>query len=200
MKRKYLFLLALPIVVLPLVIKPGTGTAPLPQAVSGPPVSILNDPNLPLQIERVKFALSDDGNTLSGPEIVIRNTGSERCLAFALELKKKLADGRIARSYYSEDYAQAGIGSDTGIAPNQVHTRVSPGYSKRAPGHPAVIGVEASVDYVEMSDGRTFGPDAAGRKLRFGAMRAAHRHERKRLDLLQREKGTEELLKELRKP
>jgi hypothetical protein len=110
MKPRYVFLAAIPLLLLPFL---GGRQIPSPDL----PVTVQNDPALPLQIESVIPEIRESGKALGGALVAVRNTGSTRCLAYAVRIKIKFSDGTTSNMYVAEDHAQSGITTETGIAP-----------------------------------------------------------------------------------
>ncbi|MBI1739243.1 MAG: hypothetical protein HYR58_08340 [Acidobacteria bacterium] len=163
-------------------------------------VRMKNEPNTPLQIESFIPEFQESGKRISGTLLAVRNTGKVPCVAFAVYIRLKFTDGKVSRITIAEDRAALGIkGETSGIAPGEHITNTGQG-GVTSPSGASIESAEAYIDYVEMEDGTVFGPDEGKFRTRFSMLRATRQHERKRLEKIYREKGFNELLKEIQRP
>jgi len=167
-------------------------------------VKLANNESYPLQIVLVSPQLSEDSTELMGATVTLRNTGNVPCVAFAASLVVTFSNSETRKMRWEEDrialgYAKPFFPGDP-ISPNQIYTANRRGTVRLAAHEPSpVVGVEATLDYVEMADGKRYGADPArvGETMRMA--RWAHVIERKRLLNIYDSDGLQALLDELKR-
>lgn len=163
-------------------------------------VELRNDPNHPLQIESALVDVQEGGRLIAGARVAVRNKGQVPCIAFAVSLIVKLDNGKSGRLTIAQDRATLGAEElREGIPPGQLLDAATRSRFP-IPSGTKLAGVETRLDYIEMAGGATFGRDPDNYKERFGVVRMARDHERKRLLKIYREKGLPALLEELGRP
>lgn len=161
----------------------------------GQSVEISNDPKYPLQIATVSPQIGP-GSSLNGVKIVFRNAVQAPIVALSASVLVRLSNSSTKRITLSEDHA--GSSRPTPLGPGQFYERTS--QSRIVPRQGVTItGVEARVDYIEMADGTTYGPDPDNVQQQFRTNRFVKRTEREKLLQLYQERGLNALLDELKR-
>ena len=178
------------------------GTARVSQTAHG--VKVVNNDSYPLQIVSVTPQLSEDATELTGMVVTLRNTGGAPCVAFAVSLVLTFGNSETREVRLQEDHVALGYAkpySPTDPIPgNQIYTVDRTGTLRVSAREPAtIVGVEARLDYVELADGKRYGPDPERVGETFRMTRWGHAAERKRLLSIYDSSGLQALLEELKR-
>ncbi len=163
-------------------------------------VQLRNDANFPLQILSVSPDVGDGGRTYNGARVSMRNTGNVACVAFAVSVVLTLSNSQTRRESIREDHAALGYAQPDprAIGAGQVYEAGNVVRSRLPiPAGATIDHIEARVDYIEMADSKTYGPDPDDLRKELRSRRFGTKAERTRLRKLYQEQGFSVLLNEL---
>ncbi len=183
---------------LPIYLLSGLTVAIFGRPAYAQQVQLKNDPAYPLQIVSVNPSVSN-ATTFKGAKVTVQDMGKAPCVAFSVGLVFELSNFQTRRVTFREDHNALGysIGSSSQdqIPPGETYTMPNTsGVQFLAPKGTTITGIEALVDYAEMSNGKKYGQDPDRLGELFGMMRWTRGAERKRLLNLYNTQGLQALL------